>query len=1110
LKNGEIKVLVATSSLELGIDVGSIDLVCQISSPRAISAAIQRIGRAGHWRGAIPKGRLFPTTVEDLFECAALIKAIKEGELDQLTAPFEPLDILAQQIVAMVASGQWYEEDLFLAIKKAYPYKDLTREKFESVLVMLSEGVPSSRGRWGAHITRDQINGVLRVRRGGRLAAIMGGGAIPENSLFQVVVDPDAIVVGTLDEDFAIESNIGDVFLLGNTSWRVKDIQAKDSKVVVVDAHGEPPNVPFWMGEGGGRTIELSIRVSQLRELIDLATTSMSVYFARQSLPTELQTFVEGLKQDYGVNQFAAEQLIEHIICGRSVLGRVPTLSQVIVERFSGLGADSHLVIHAPFGNRINRAWALAIRKTVMSSLGLWLQVAATDNGICITLPEQKRLTADELLKYLAPDDLNRILKLSALQSPAFVTRFRWDTVRALILSRFSGGRKVPPNIQRMRAQDLLNHMFVQFGEHQILAAGAKVEMPAHPLLDEVMKDVMTDWMDSAGLEKVVNALKDKTISFKYIETEPPSSFSDEIVNANSNAFLGDAPPAERRLRALSSRLSLPDSVIKEFGGLDQETVNSVSAEVWPDIRNADELHDFLEAVIALPLDLKVVAKTTANEIWGDYFDQLQGENRATTARVDDNLFYVATERLEQFKIVYPQGEMLHSVPMFNPLAQRLGDFETIVKFIMTGWMQHLGPITAQKLADFLRIAVSDVEAALSALEKERSLIKGKLSRQFIESLKELSDFDFNADENFEWCNRLLLERIHRITMAVIRKQVEPVSAQQYMNWLAHFQHVSPGALLSGERGTLEVLKQLQGFEAPANVWENGILAKRIIDYSPRFLDKLCLNGAVGWGRLSPHPALSVAPDSEEPQVQRRITPASNSPVTFFIREDADWMAVRHPELEGNSNQVLSSQAIAVKQFLKQRGASFFVDIVRGNTLLKSEVEMALWELVAAGLVTADGFDNLRALIDPKRRNGQGRAKRPRDVSGRWSLLYANVVDDESKMIEATCRMLLNRYGVVFRDLLARESNTIHWRALLQCFRLMEARGEIRGGRFVNGFVGEQFALPAALDSLRLDRFKQPPLSSIMLAASDPLNLQGIILPGSRIAAHAGKHVVVA
>jgi ATP-dependent Lhr-like helicase len=938
----------------------------------------------------------------------------------------------------------------------------------------------------------------------------MGGGAIPENSLFQVVVDPEGIVVGTLDEDFAIESAIGDVFLLGNTSWRIKEIQAKDSKVVVVDAHGEPPNVPFWLGEGAGRTIELSTHISQLRQLIDHATANIDLHIATQFSSADLLELVQVLRGNYGVNQFAAEQLIQHVVCGRSVLGGVPTLSHVVVERFFGVSSGSYLVIHAPFGNRINRAWALAIRKKVIASCGFELQAAATDNGICIGLTEQQRLPADDLLTYLAPDHLTRILELSAVQSPAFVTRFRWDAVRALILSRFSGGQKVPPNIQRMRAYDLLNHVFAQFGEHQILAAEAKAEIPKHPLLDEVMKDVMTEWMDAAGLAKIFDALKSKTIAYTYVETTIPSSFSNEIINANVNAFLDDAPPAERRLRAVSSRLSLPDSVVKEFGGLDQETINSVSSEVWPDIRNADELQDLLETVIAVPLDLRMMAKVTADEIWGDYYDQLQAENRATTAQVEDKMFYVATERLEQFRLVYPYCTLIYPVPFFNPLAERLKDFEATVKCVVAGWMQHLGPTTAQKLADFLRIAPLDINIALLALEKERFLVKGKFSQQFIESLKELSDTDFKADENFEWCNRLLLERIHRITMAVMRKHVEPVSAQQFINWLAHFQHVLPGALLSGERGTLEVLKQLQGFEAPANVWENSILAKRVIDYSPRFLDQLCLNGAVGWGRLSPHPALSAAPNSEVPQVQRRITPSSNSPVTFFIREDADWMAVKHPELEGNINQVLSSQAIAVKQFLQQRGASFFVDIVRGNSLLKAEVEMALWELVAAGLVTADGFDNLRALIDPKRRNGRGRAKRPRDVSGRWSLLHANVVDDQGKMTEANCKMLLNRYGVVFRDLLARESVTIPWRALLQSFRLMEARGEIRGGRFVNGFVGEQFALPTALESLRLERFKQPALTNITIAATDPLNLQGIVLPGPRIAAYSGKNVVVA
>ncbi|MFB3916908.1 MAG: DEAD/DEAH box helicase, partial [Terriglobales bacterium] len=400
-----------------------------------------------------------------------------------------------------------------------------------------------------------------------------------------------------------------------------------------------------------------------------------------------------------------------------------------------------------------------------------------------------------------------------------------------------------------------------------------------------------------------------------------------------------------------------------------------------------------------------------------------------------------------------------------------------------------------------LALPENEVQQALLRLEASGAILRGQFMTDSInpEGAKD------PEGARVEWCERRLLARIHRLTLGRLRKEIEPVTPAQFMNWLLRWQHVAAATQVSGERGTLEVLRQLQGFEAPANAWERQVLARRISDYDPDVLDRLCLTGVAGWGRLSPHPATVEVIASKN----RRVIPTSVAPITFFIREESDWMSMHQAGDTGTFPPGLSPSARAVLEFLRQRGASFFGDIVRGTSGLKSEVETALWELVAGGLVTADGFDNLRALIDPKRRAGQGhgRAARPRHSTGRWSLLYPVVTADRARMLEATCWMLLKRYGVVFRELLAREAMLPKWRELLMTFRRLEDRGEIRGGRFVSGFLGEQFALPIAVESLRATRKLPPSGETITISAADPLNLAGIVVPGERIAANSGRVV---
>jgi ATP-dependent Lhr-like helicase len=1098
LKEGQVRVLVATASLELGIDVGTVDLVVQINSPRAIAVTLQRVGRSGHWRAAVPKGRLFATTRDDLIECAALVRAIRQGDLDRLMIPEAPLDVLAQQMVASCAAEEWSEDEMFALVRRAYPYRHLKRETFDAILEMLAEGIAAKRGRYGAYLHRDRVNGKLRARRGARLAAITSGGAIPDNSLYAVVAEPDGIVVGTVDEDFAVESNRGDIMLLGNTSWMIRRIETNAGRVLVQDAHGAPPSVPFWRGEAPARTEELSQHIGTLREEISemLPRTSPVGFSATQP---EVAATVGWLKEECGLDDSGAEQAIEYIVQGRAVLGAVPSQTTVIAERFFDEGGGMQLVIHAPFGGRINKAWGLALRKRFCVGFNFELQAAATDNGLNIALAEQHSFPLADVFHFLQAATVQPILEQAALDSPIFATRWRWDANRALALLRFQNGKKVPPQIQRMRSDDLLASVFPDAAACFENIQGER-QIPDHPLVGEVMKDVLTEAMDIDGLKLVLGGLADGRIRCIAVDTPVPSQFSHEILNANPYAYLDDAPLEERRARAVQMRRMLPESVLEEVGGLDPAAIAQVRDEACPDVRDADELHDVLHTLVALPER----GPNFNTDQWKFYFGRLISEGRAASAECGGKSYWVAAERLKTFLVLFPEARF----------AQQLADVETIVPTrddglltMVTGWMSHLGPITAAQLGEILGIEASEISNALLRMEASGTVLRGNFSGA-------ASRAGAPAPHEFEWCERRLLARIHRLTVATLRKQIEPVTAAQLMQWLLRWQHVAAGTQVSGERGTLEVLRQLQGFEIPANAWERQVLARRIVDYDSKWLDQLCLTGAVGWGRLSPHPATLDSANANgaagEPTArQRRVIPTSVAPITFFVREDADWMTPRHPGAEEGVTSGLSHGAQNVLDFLRQRGASFFADIVRGTGKLKAEIETALWELVAAGLVTADGFDNLRSLIDPKRRAGQGsgRATRPRHNAGRWALLHAEEVVERPRAVEAACWMLLRRYGIVVRDVLAREANLPPWRELLAGFRRLEDRGEIRGGRFVDGFLGEQFALPVAVESVRAMRQLHSAQETITLSAADPLNLVGILVPGDRVPVISGNSV---
>ncbi len=1019
LKRGELRAVVATASLELGIDIGTVDLVCQIGSPRSVAVALQRIGRSGHLVGAKPHGRLFATTRDELIECAAVISAIRRGELEEILIPQNALDILAQQIVAAAAQESWQEDELYALVRSAYPYRNLPRVDLDSVIEMLSEGIATSRGRSSALLHRDGVNRRVKGRRGARLTAITSGGAIPENANYTVIAEPEGKVVGTLDEDFAVESLAGDVFLLGTHSWRIRRVEA--GRVRVDDAHGAAPTIPFWLGEAPGRSSELSAEVSRLR----------------QRILDDAESAPNFLVSECGLDEAGAKQAAVYVRTAAAELGALPSQSTVVAERFFDQAGGMQFILHAPFGSRVMRAWGLALRKRFCRTFNFELQAAATDNGLVLSLSDQHSFPLELVFAFLKAGTVEDVLRQALLTAPLFGARWRWNTTRALAVLRSHGGSRVPAPIQRMRADDLLAAVFPdQVGCAENLTG--PIRIPDHPLVKETIDNCLYEGMDLNGLRRILQDIEKGRIRTVAIDTAQASQFSHEILNANPYAFLDDAPLEERRTRAVQLRQTLGSDVTGGEGILDSELIRTISAEAFPEARDADEVHDALLTLVCMP----------SVPEWQTFFDELLGAKRVFTITRAGEAFWVAAER--------------------KALAD---DVDAVV----SGWMESLGPVTVSELAERLRFAPDLIEGALPRLEARGQVLRGHFR---------------GTEGEIEWCNRRILARIHRATLGHLRREIEPVSAADFERFLQSWQHVAVGSQLHGADGTLQVIRQLQGYEIPASSWESEILARRVAKYEPDFLDELCLSGEVMWARVSPHPAIAE---------NRRVRPTRIAPVTLFLREDADWLMRTDGARDSSS---LSDPAQDVLLALERNGASFFIDLARQSHRLASEVEDGLWELLAGGFVTADGFDNLRALIDPKRRRGEGRGskKRPRHAAGRWALLPKSETKGKpEERVERFARQLLLRWGVLVRDLLARETLSPPWRELVPVLRRMEARGEIRGGRFVAGLTGEQFARPEALDLLRMLRREQAKSPALLVANADPLNLAGIVLPGPRV-----------
>lgn len=1080
LKAGELKVLVATASMELGIDIGSVELVVQFSSPKSIAAFLQRVGRSGHYVGGTPKGILFPLSRDELVECAALLDSVRRGELDRILMPEAPLDVLSQQIVAEAASRECGVEELFGLFRRAYPYRSLTKEIFLELVNMLSDGFTTRRGRRGAYLHYDGVNGKLRGRRGARLVALTNGGTIPDMFDYEVVLQPEGITVGTLNEDFALESLSGDIFTLGTHSWQL--VRIEGLKVLVHDAAGKPPTVPFWLGESSARSAELSESVSRLCETVgamldEEPLAGFQVEGEKEAFDLSGHRAVQWLVREVGVAEEAAVQLTGYIWMGKTGLGAMPSQKTIVIERFFDETGDMHLVIHAPFGSRVNRGWGLALRKKFCRKFNFELQAAANENSIILSLSSSHSFPVDEVSHYLNSKSVRETLVQAMMAAPFFEIRWRWVASRSLAILRSRGGNRLAPQIQRMQAEDLIAQVFPD----QIACAEnlqGEIRVPDHPLVNQVVRDCLTEATDAAKLEEILAKIEKGEITVAAKDLREPSAFAQEIINARPYAFLDDTEFAERRVNAVRNRGWLDPSEAKDLSRLDPEAIRRVREEAWPQAENPDELHD------ALLTAGFVTAAEGESSGWKDFFAVLCEAGRASAVETGTgSLIWTAAERCDLFRTVYPEARFVPEPSLPEALRENWtrGDAE---RELIRGRLEALGPVTVSKLAGDAGLSGDAVLQALLALENEGFVFRGFFTP------------DLGTEE---WCERRLLQRIHRYTIESLRESIQPVSVQDFTRFLFIRHRMDAEEEETGPATLEKILGELEGFEAPAAAWETDLIPSRIADYDPVWLDVLCMSGKIVWSRF--HPPKVSSENGNRPG------PVKNTPICLVPRRNLNvWRRLSSWE---DQTRGLGGYAEKVRDFLASHGASFFEDIVRGTGLLESQAEGAIAELVSAGLLASDSYSGLRALLTPKsyrtaRASRQKKALLGIEHAGRWSLTPNYPVGGEEnpdyETLEEIIYVYLRRWGVLFRTIMEKESFSPPWRMLVRVLRRMELRGELRGGRFVSQASGEQFALPETVEELRKIRGRPKTGKLISISAADPLNLLGVLLPGRKIA----------
>ena len=1153
LRAGDLKALVATASLELGIDIGPVELVCQLGSPRSIAVFLQRVGRSNHSRHGTPKGRLFPFTRDELVECAALMRAVRQGRLDAVEPPIAPKDILVQQLVAEAAAENWKADELYRFVRQAAPYGELAREDFDEALRFACEGVACGHGQKGAYLRWDKINNEVSARRAARLSAITSGGAIPDVADYRVVLDPDDTFIGTVHEDWAVESMAGDIFLLGTHSWRIRRVER--GIVRVVDAEGAPPTLPFWLGEAPGRTAELSEEVGELRELVE----------------QHLHHAAANLEAQCGIPSEAAAFIVNYLDASRKLLRVLPSHRRIVVERFFDETGGMQLVVHNPRGSRVNRGLGLALRKRFCRTFDFELQAAANDDAIVLSLGPQHSFPLEEIARYVTSSTAEEVLEQAVLPTPIFSTRWRWNLNRALTVLRFKSGKRNPPQIQRMEADDVMSAVFPSLAACQDNAAGPNIEIPDHLLVRQTVDDALREALDIDRLKELLREIEQGSVEMHFIDTPEPSPLSHEVLNGKPFTFLDDAPLEERRTQAVAMRRGIDPSLIAEP---EAAAIERVRQEVAPAPRDADELHDVLSWLVAMP----------AREEWRDWFSKLAERSRARAIFVERAGFVERASSVEDGKAqdqsetieLWHAAEMQNEVSALWPSAETnsLGNrtaidpAEAAVK-LLRGHLDIAGPITATELAATTALPLSTARTALAELETQGHVLQGNWEQN-------------ESGAEPQWCSRRLLMRIHHYSKKKRRSQTEPVTAQDFMRFLLRWQHVAPGCQVRGTAGLRRVIEQLQGWELPAASWEEDILARRVASYTPGRLDELCMSGEVVWGRFSPSssgrsnsssrsnhssngsPRVGVAATSLPVRDRRsnRSGPSRATPITLAMRDDTDWLlaAIRGEE----TPELPEAGATAeILEALEAKGARFLPELAADIGRLPTDVENGLGDGIARGLLTADSFGALRSLLNRTRThqhfkqyrppipnqmsrgrrrswrygtpgsasrtsgNSNGATFRDRDadfknsrvrgsraqgsrVQGRWALLPPpEAGGDPDELAELFAEQLLARWGVVFRDVFVLENSAIPWRDVLWALRRLEARGVVRGGRFVTGFTGEQFALPEAAADLRFIRRQPRNGQFITLNATDPLNLTGPILGTPRIPALRTRQITL-
>jgi ATP-dependent Lhr-like helicase len=952
LKAGALRALVATASLELGIDVGDVDLVIQVGPTPSIATLLQRLGRAGHGPGRTPKGRVFPLTRDELAATAALLWAARRGDLDVTVQPRAPLDILAQQVVAAAAAEPWEEDALFALCRRAHPYRDLDRAAFDAVLELHGKGR-------GALLHRDSVHRRVRGTRRAALTAITSGGAIPDVADWRVVLDPDDVVIGSVHEDFAIESSVGDVFQLGNASWQVRRIERGTLRVL--DAKGVPPSLPFWVAEGPSRSAELSAAVCAVR-----ANGEDAGWLAREC----------------GLAPAAADQLAEYLRAGRAALGAMPTQDQLVLERFFDETGGQQLVVHSPFGSRVNRAFGLALRKRFCTGFGFELQAAANEEAIVISLGPMHSFELRDVWSFLHPDTSRDVLVQAMLVAPMFQARWRWNVTRSLVVERFRAGRKVPAALLRMRADDALAAAFPQAQACPETLQGPVVVPMSHPIVAQTVDDCLHEAMDVDSFVGLLRRIRSGDVALREVDTSQPSPLAEGALHVMPYGFLDDAPLEERRTQAVLTAQRGGREFEPGDGELDPDAVARVRAECWPDPRDAEELHEALTWMGWLEL------AECAPE-WRPWLDALLGQRRVVAE--GNRLFAVEADR--------------------TPTA------------LWRGRLEAVGPVTADDLA-------GEDLAALATLEAEGTAMRARLLGRPV------------------FCHRRLLARIRRATVERLRRTIQPVSQEHFAAFRRRWQHLEPESRLDGPRGVAEALLQLASLAFTASEWEQEVLPARVADYRREWLDQLTLSGEFVWLRLwgafgGPLGSCGIS-----------ILPRADLPA---------WLALAQGH---GPERPLGGPAQQLQEVLRARGASFPSELQAASKLLPSWFEAGLGDLVGAGLATCDSFAALRQLaIAPSKR------RFPVHAVGRWSLVApAPAGADGSgppEPITVAARQILARHGIASLTVVQEERFPVPWRLLLRELRAMELRGEVRGGRFVAGWPGEQFASEEAVAELR-------------------------------------------